>query len=191
MKDTNDKQTIDMFSEETVSRYYAGIGSRETGPSRLVQIEQISAALASKGWILRSGGAEGADSAFEKGAIQKEIFLPWRLFNNNPSELYGKDLNWWGALRLTHRFHPAPHHLSGAALKLMSRNAFQVLGAQLDNPVEFVLCAAGGAKFDDKGQMYDCAGGTGQAVRIAYHYKIPIYNLNIPKHVQLFSEKYL
>jgi predicted Rossmann fold nucleotide-binding protein DprA/Smf involved in DNA uptake len=51
---------------------YAGIGSRSTPPETLPLIESIAARLAEKGWVLRSGGADGADSAFEKGCDQKQ-----------------------------------------------------------------------------------------------------------------------
>ena len=49
-------------------RSYAGIGSRKTPPHVLAAMTQIAEALAERGYILRSGGAGGADSAFEKGA---------------------------------------------------------------------------------------------------------------------------
>lgn len=53
---------------------------------------KIGEILAKKNFILRSGGASGADSAFENGCdIQngkKEIYLPWKNFNNNSSKLY-------------------------------------------------------------------------------------------------------
>ena len=45
-----------------------GIGSRETPPKVLADMDYIAAELASKGWRLRSGGARGADGAFGNGA---------------------------------------------------------------------------------------------------------------------------
>jgi hypothetical protein len=38
------------------------------------------------GFVLRSGGADGADSAFEDGAKNKQVFLPWEGFNGRESE---------------------------------------------------------------------------------------------------------
>ena len=46
---------------------YSGIGSRETPDNVLVVMEKLGAAFAKKGFVLRSGGADGADSAFERG----------------------------------------------------------------------------------------------------------------------------
>jgi hypothetical protein len=67
-------------------RSYAGIGSRQTPDHVLAAITAVAKVLAERGYILRSGGAEGADTAFEKGAGKAtEIFLPWRGFNQNDS----------------------------------------------------------------------------------------------------------
>ena len=72
--------------------YYAGIGSRSTPDNVLGIMEKLGIVLAKKGFILRSGGADGADKAFEKGCDlasgQKEIYLPWKGFNGNNSSLY-------------------------------------------------------------------------------------------------------
>ena len=72
--------------------YYAGIGSRNTPNEILSLLTSLAEQLALKGYILRSGGAKGADSAFEKGCDKvhgnKEIFLPWKNFENNTSSLF-------------------------------------------------------------------------------------------------------
>ena len=63
--------------------YYAGIGSRDT-PRWVLDCMKKLAYCLSDDFILRSGGADGADSYFEigcdKGNGEKEIFLPWRGF---------------------------------------------------------------------------------------------------------------
>jgi predicted Rossmann fold nucleotide-binding protein DprA/Smf involved in DNA uptake len=47
-------------------KYYAGIGSRETPLPLKTTISYIANYLNSQGYILRSGGAPGADNMFEK-----------------------------------------------------------------------------------------------------------------------------
>ena len=67
-----------------MSRHYAGIGSRKTPPEILEAMTRIAAELERRDWILRSGGADGADLAFESGvqdAAHKEVYLPWKSFN--------------------------------------------------------------------------------------------------------------
>lgn len=59
---------------------YAGVGSRSTPPSILKLMHAFAKLVAGKGdWILRSGGAIGADLAFELGCNEeggkKEIYL--------------------------------------------------------------------------------------------------------------------
>lgn len=69
---------------------YAGIGSRETPPDVLADMRLIGAKLALRRFTLRSGGADGADLAFEevapgrlagKAARPREIYVPWKGFN--------------------------------------------------------------------------------------------------------------
>jgi predicted Rossmann fold nucleotide-binding protein DprA/Smf involved in DNA uptake len=63
-------------------KYYAGIGSRETPKDICLYMTAIAKRLASLGYTCNSGGADGADSAFERGAvINRQIFLPWDGFN--------------------------------------------------------------------------------------------------------------
>ena len=72
-------------------KYYAGIGSREA--PALIQgfFTKLAERLAGQGYVLRSGGAAGADKAFEKGCDEasgeKEIFLPWAGYNDSDSTL--------------------------------------------------------------------------------------------------------
>ena len=63
-------------------RFYAGIGARATPPEILSLMTRAAFALTKRGYVLRSGHAIGADSAFERGAGEAaEIYLPapgWR-----------------------------------------------------------------------------------------------------------------
>ena len=128
--------------------------------------------LEMRGWVLRSGGASGADMAFEAGIKDpgsKEIYLPWPRFNGNQSDLYRISQE---ALDLVDRFHPSPGRLTESARSLLARDGYQVLGPDLNAPSKFVLCwTEGGQK----------VGGTAHAIRVAEAYGIPVYNLGIPQ----------
>jgi hypothetical protein len=71
---------------------YAGIGHRNTPENILDVMRRLGAFLAANGCVLRSGGAQGADSAFEAGCDEKagakEIYLPYENYNGNSSTLY-------------------------------------------------------------------------------------------------------
>lgn len=135
----------------------------------------IAKRLASLGYTCNSGGADGADTAFEKGAvINRQIFLPWDGFNkrniNSLTKLHGDGSYIVPSFNeeLVRKYHPKPNVLSEYGWKLMSRNSYQVLGADLNTPVNFVLCWTKDGK---------ASGGTGQALRIAKDHGIPIFNL--------------
>lgn len=150
--------------------YYAGIGSRKTPPHILKLMRNIGYQLATLDSILRSGGADGADSAFEEGANQHigaccEIFLPWPKFNNHHSPFCHVSDD---ALELTAQYHPAWHKCSPAVQKLHARNAQIIFGHDLKTPVNAVICWTPGA---------NGGGGTGQALRLAYSRKITIVDL--------------
>ena len=48
-------------------RFYSGIGARATPPEMLSLMTRAAFALLKRGYVLRSGHAIGADSAFERG----------------------------------------------------------------------------------------------------------------------------
>jgi len=118
----------------------------------------IAADKRMSGHILRSGGAQGADKAFEAGAEnQKEIFRPHHATA--------------AAYELTAKYHPTWHKCSPAARALHARNAHIILGFDLKTPVELVICWTKDASG---------SGGTGQGIRIALAYGIPIHDMGHP-----------
>lgn len=136
---------------------YAGIGSRETPTHILELMTRTATKLTQLGYLLRSGGAVGADSAFELGVDSidhKEIFKA----NDATVEAH----------ILAEQYHPRWDLCSEYARKLHARNCMIILGRNLDQPVNFVLC------WTKDGHA---TGGTGQAIRLASAYDIPIFNL--------------
>ena len=64
---------------------YAGIGSRQTPPAVLDAMARIAHALGNAGVALSTGGAAGADHAFETGALRSRapltVHTPWPGFH--------------------------------------------------------------------------------------------------------------
>lgn len=171
---------------QSTDRFYTGIGSRKTPPAMINVLTQFGAQLAKRGFVLRSGGAAGADSAFEKGARisqgKHEIFLPWKEFNNNASELYYIPAK---AYELAREIHPAGKSLKGGPLHLHARNMLQVLGRNAgeeslfsDNypKSEFLICwTEDGAQRESECTFE--TGGTASAIRLASKLNVPVFNL--------------
>lgn len=147
-------------------RAYAGIGSRETPLEIQKKMTEIALQLSRQNFILYSGGAQGADMAFARGANEKIILLPWNDFNGIKEDKQQHIVPPFKE-ELVRKYHPRPSSLSNSGWKLMSRNSYQVLGPDLRSPVEFVLCWTKDGK---------ASGGTGQALRIAKDKNIPIFN---------------
>lgn len=160
--------------------YYTGIGSRESPQNILNFMTVIAQWLYNRNFILRSGGTDGADTAFEKGAgNKKEIYLPWKGFNNNSSFLYTipKD-----AFEIASKVHPAWNKCSSTAKKLHARNVLQVWGKDLHTFSKFVVCWTKGGK---------PVGGTATAIKLAEKVGIPVFNLAIKNHREKIKKRIL
>ena len=148
---------------------YTGIGSRDTPDDICEDMTRIAIFLYEYGYRLRSGGARGADQAFEAGSKDdREIYLPWDGFEDkrvdNESYFLGKKagrdliksrIEYWDSL-------------SQGTRKLYGRNAHQVLGIDLETPTRFVVCWT---------PMGKKKGGTAIAINLADDHGIEVINL--------------
>jgi hypothetical protein len=166
--------------------YYTGVGSRDTPKPILLKMEQTAVLLYDAGYVLRSGGADGADTAFEKGVDNasrgsktpsKRIYVPWKEFGNRKEnqegDIYKITIR---AFSIASRIHPTWERLTPAHRRLHARNIHQVLGDNLKTPSRFLIC------WTEEGQLI---GGTRTAIVCAKSYKIPIYNLGNDKYGSL------
>jgi len=170
-----------------MNKIYTGIGSRQTPREALTMMRFFSLNLIQEDYILRSGGAPGADQEFEWGAARSglpkqkiqslvEIYLPWEKFEKEkrsfivPTRVEAQD----EAYEIAAYFHPNWKYLKRGARMLHARNVHQIYGPDVTRPKfpEFVICWTEGGKMK---------GGTAQALRIAQGHNIRIYNLAIEK----------
>ena len=164
-----------------MAKFYTGIGSRET-PEEIYKIMTLIAnKLEKEGWILRSGAAPGADTAFEEGVEKlKDIYLPWKGFNKSTSNLY-KISN--EALKIASENHPGWEYLKSPVRKLMARNAYQVQGYNLNKNSAFLICWTPDG-CENHETRTSKTGGTGLAISIASKLDIPIFNLKNKKSLE-------
>lgn len=160
-------------------QYVTCIGSRETPPDVCTKMTKVGVWLRENGIRGRSGHADGADYAFEQGLLRScDVYLPWPRFNEKlpmlgvPCFIPVRVVSGAAAMALVEKYHPAPHRLTPGAFSLQVRNGYQVLGSNLDEPSKAVVC------WTKYGEAF---GGTGQALRIAAGYGIPILNMWYPE----------
>jgi len=140
------------------NKYYTGVGSRSTPSEILDLMKNIAIKLSNENWILRSGGAIGADNAFEKGVDSV----------NGKKEIYfAKHAN-QKAIDLAATIHPAWNKCTDYVKKLHARNCFQVLGYNLNIPSKILICWTKDGKD---------IGGTRTAIVLARKNKIRVLNL--------------
>jgi hypothetical protein len=183
---------------------YTGIGSRFTPIVVLDLMTEVGTYFGKHGITLRSGGAAGADSAFEAGCDfaggPKQIFFPSIKFNgksalDHPGTFYmdGPGVNSKLAYDLAEKVWNSRsgmpiewRFLKPFTKMLMARNTMQLLGPQLSSPTKIIIC------WTEDGEA---TGGTGQALAMANQinmnkkldYVIPMINLQKESHRELIT----
>lgn len=150
-------------------KFYTGVGSRETPENILKLMTGVAKKLNEYDYVLRSGGAKGADCAFEIGADKCDIYSvneKHKPISKKPNiipnlEEY-RDLAKICCLhynKITNQY----------AKDLHTRNICQVIGHNINEIIksDFLLCYT---KFGDY------VGGTTTAIRCAEHFDVPIFN---------------
>lgn len=141
---------------------YAGIGSRETPDHEWQLMCAFANVMAKRGHILRSGGATGADNAFKMGhtAYTLDNYIEFRPEHATPQ-----------AMSMASTIHPNWSAVVKQGLSTRQkhgRNCMILLGQDLKEPADFVVCwTKGGA----------LVGGTAMGMRVAWNNKIPILNI--------------
>lgn len=140
----------------------AGIGARATPMPILAQIEQAAMRLALGGHTGRSGGADGADTAFERG---------WKVIKPSTLYIYRPEAGVYDSwLRHAAQHHPNWDACSEWARKAHARNSAIICGHNLLKPAQTVLC------WTPDGAV---VGGTGQSLRVALAHGVPVFNLAV------------
>lgn len=153
---------------------YAGIGSRQTPAHVLEWMEEVATVLATNGITLSTGGADGADTAFQKGCEKVdgniELYLPWHGYNKHGIATLHSPTD--EAVKIASEHHPAWWACKSGARKLHGRNAHILLGWDLKHPVDFVICWTKDGK---------PTGGTALGISIAIANNIPVFNVGDEK----------
>ncbi len=172
---------------------YAGVGSRATPPEVLAGMSDAAQALGDAGFALSTGGADGADKAFEAGALRTDapvtVHTPWPGYNgyrpgrDPESDIdvvhprAGDAVRGLSFLHLARKHHPTWDRCRRGARALFLRNVSILAGALDDDgtvlPVRAVIA------WNPNGSAHGReAGGTGHTLRVAAELGIPVVNLS-------------
>jgi O-acetyl-ADP-ribose deacetylase (regulator of RNase III) len=182
---------------------YAGIGSRKITRNSSIFLMKYACCMAFAGMKVNQGAADGSDTSFEWGAkiaydamceldqnlipgnysMVQSCFMPWSGFNGREGGVKEGYIDYIhpDAETYTSKFHPGWDYLKPPARKMMARNSMQILSETLSNPVKFVACETPDGAFTTS-MTSGKTGGTGQAIRIADHHGIPVYNMKNAEH---------
>ncbi len=172
---------------------YAGVGSRRTPPDVLQAMSDIAQTLGDAGTALSTGGADGADKAFETGALRTDapitVHTPWPGYNgyrpgrqpeteidvlhpNAAATVQGRSY-----ADLAQEHHPYWNRCGRGARALFVRNV-SILAGALDDHRETLPVRAVIAYTPNGLPVGREAGGTGHTLRTAASLDIPCVNLS-------------
>jgi len=172
---------------------YAGVGSRRTPPEILAAMSDIAQTLGDAGIALSTGGADGADKAFETGALRTDgpvtVHAPWPGYNGyrpgrDPETLVdvvcpdaADAIRGRTYAELAREHHPYWHRCSPGARALFVRNV-SILDRALDDDGATLPVRAVIAYTPNGLPVGREAGGTGHTLRTAASLGIPCVNLS-------------
>lgn len=159
-----------------MARYFTGVGARYGVPSDVYdRVDSIGRYLIGIGYRNRTGDAVGMDAAWRKVCAHAcDFYAPRNRSNPLADAKIITGEHYVRAKNITRQYHPYFHNLGDFEAELHIRNVFEVLGDELNNPSEFLVCwTKDGAEKKTTRET----GGTGQAIRLAIAYDIPVFNL--------------
>lgn len=164
-----------------MNKIYTGIGSRDVTEEEFSMMTHLAVTLGDVGFTLRSGGAKGADTAFELGCAESvgglaEIYIPWKGFgkkilNPNSKRFVPSESRFEDAKKylLENEIIPWFERMSQGAQKLHARDYYQCVGMGVVSDF-MIYCAE-----DDKNGVPK--GGTRTAILLARSLGVPTYNI--------------
>jgi hypothetical protein len=151
----------------------------------------MSARCLSRTFVLRSGGADGCDSIFEKvwdedESRKKEIFIPWRGFNKRQGPKCSVPRFDQSVADKVLKINPHLYKTPHSHLLLHTRNYYQIFGEESISrfnsfghslPSLFVVCWTPCGS-ERRETITRSSGGTRTGIILASQFGIPIFNMN-------------
>lgn len=135
--------------------------------------EEVAKKLEELGYTYRSGGNDSElDQRVSAIMSKKEVYLPWKGFNDLDSEYnYPSEK----ARDIANKYHPIYNELGFAVQAIVARMSHRVLGPDCLTPVDFLLCWTDDGVETHKARTTK-TGTVGQVISIANDHNIPVFN---------------
>lgn len=171
-------------------KYYTGVGTSKAPLKHLTLFALVAEAL-KEDHILRSCEENGSCSAFREGsAYEGEMFIPWEEYNGSfssyiTSEFDDELIKKAESICLLPEISPEYSEVEDKVKKVMVRNVFSLLGADLNSKSKFMIY------YTPKGELSkeDCVntpeyktGLTAHQIKIAEYHNIPRFNSAKEEH---------
>lgn len=167
-----------------MTKYCTLVGSRNV-PDDIAKLQhKIGANVVERGYIIRSGNADGSDINFQRGGYEVDrgkvhVYLPWASFNsrfNVDGPMYYTlseyEAEYAQQMLIRSKVMPYIRKVKDSSKKFHSRNFYQATGYNMQQSDVCISYAP-----TDKDGIE--TGGTRTAAQVSRYYGIPVYNLFI------------
>lgn len=157
-----------------IYRPYAGIGNPKAPPNIVAKCTELGKYLDSKNFTLRTGGGNTeVEEAFEATTENKELFLPWKKFNDKESKISHYDPC---IAAIAQKLQPGYEGLEFWRQSFFNRTVGLMLGKNGKSPVRLLICWSQDGVEQAKDRLAT-TGFIGIAISTAAQLRIPVFNL--------------
>jgi hypothetical protein len=157
----------------TLYKPYALLLDNKTPEDVIARVATVIKKLEKQGYTLRTSINSPILKGLEAQVTRKEIYLPWKDFENHTSELC------WSTPRsdaIAQQAQPAYNSLNKGVKKILSMNARVICGNKMVSPCLFLLTwSLDGA--ENEGNVRSTTGFMGHPITIASRLGVPVINL--------------
>lgn len=150
-------------------------GNSDMPASYFETIKSIVSLLNTHGFTLRTLGETDSDNVVESVAGKKEVYIPWKGFNEKETKFYFSTEK---SLAIAKLFMDPDKFdsMKPSGQKFRSRNVRAVLGDKINSPAMFILgWSEDGA--ETAKERTNKSGTLGNLIMVAESMKIPVFNL--------------
>lgn len=152
---------------------YAANGDKNTPEEMIETMTKLAKELDDMGFTLRTNGGLVVGTTFENASTRKEIYLPWKKFNDKVGYMHKVSP---AAIELAIRFFSKLADMKDYMKNIVGSNSHMMLGENLRDPVKFlVVWTPDGV--EDGTKVTAKTGYTSNCIKIATASKIPVFNL--------------